>query len=129
MDQRRDEGRMILDSGICTIFKPFDVSYGGVMPDIRYLYHNQYWYGERSFSTAPQWRTEGREELRIDAAIRIFQDRSIAQYDIVVLRQVSDWDEVITGGDTVYRIVRAYHGVDDYRPDLITDLSLEVYKP
>ena len=119
---------MILDAGICSIFRKYDMALSGEMPRPAYALFWKSWYGELSFETSPQWHTEGREELRTDARIRIQQNRDLKQHDIVVLRNIDRFDDR-TAEDSVYRITRAYHGKDDDGPTLITDLSLEVYEP
>lgn len=119
---------MILDNGICTVFRPQDLALSGEMPRPGYQQITQGWYGELSFETAPARPTEGRRELKTDNRIRILQCRAIKQNDVVVLRQLASFADR-AADDAVYRIVRAYHGTDDQTTDLITDLSLEVYQP
>lgn len=40
---------MILDTGICSIFRPEDHAVGGAMPKLRYSLLYKSWYGELSF--------------------------------------------------------------------------------
>lgn len=119
---------MILDSGICTVFRKTDVSEPGAMPTVGYLPIWASWYGELSYETAPTWQTEGRKEQRADERIRVLQCRSIRQNDVVVLEHLASFDERSEGA-TVYKIVRAYHGEDDDGPTMISDLTLEVIEP
>ncbi len=119
---------MILDKGICTIFRKKDIALSGEMPRPVFVVIGKSWFGEDSFETSPARPTEGRKELRTDAKIRILQDRSIRQNDVVLLREVNDWSERTTD-DAVYKIQRAWHGQDDDGPTPITDLSLEVVQP
>ena len=117
---------MILDSGICTIYRKVDISQPGCMPVTGYQLIARGWYKEMSFATSPTWRTEGREEQRADGKIRIWQNRNVNQYDLCVLRDVTDGP---TEDDQLYRITRAYHGTDEDGVDLISDLTLEVVHP
>lgn len=119
---------MILDSGICTVFRKRDVSSPGDMPTVEYLPIWASWYGELSYETAPTWQTEGRKEQRADGRIRVLQCRSIRQNDVVVLEHLASFADRSEGA-TVYRIVRAYHGTDDDGPTEISDLTLEVTEP
>lgn len=118
---------MILDSGICSIFRKEDAALSGEMPRPFYSLIGQGWFGELSFETSPARPTEGRQELKTDARIRILQNRAIRQHDIVVLAEVQDIQDAETA--PVYRITRAYHGADESGATLISDLSLEVYEP
>ena len=120
---------MNLDTGILTVFR---VENGNRMtggkPVRTYAPIYRSWYGELNFETSPSRPTEGREELRIDARVRVHQYRMIRQHDVVVLRaldEMADREET----DTVYRIARAYHGTDPESGFPITDLSLEEYQP
>lgn len=113
---------MILDKGICSIFRKGDTSGAGRMPVSGYALIHQSWYGELSFETSPIYRTQNREDVKTDARIRVLQNRAIANHDVVVLRQCS----TVIDGDVVYEVNRAYHGNDDENGTSITDLSLEV---
>ena len=119
---------MILDKGICTIFRKTDASLPGYKPSAQYTPIWQSWYGEMNFETAPSWQTDGRKELKADGRIRILQNRAIAQNDVVVLEELSSFASR-TAGAPVYQIIRAYHGTDDEGPTQISDLTLEVYTP
>lgn len=119
---------MILDSGICTVFRSTDNSLPGEMPTKTYTPIFASWYGELSFSTAPNWQTEGRKEQQIDKKIRIIQKRDIRQNDVVVLEHIASFAER-SAGSTVFQVIRAYHGQDDDSPAQISDLSLEVIEP
>lgn len=119
---------MILDSGVLSVFRKTDVSAPGEKPSPVYTLIGQSWYGELSFATSPSRPTEGRQELKMDARVRILQDRSIRQNDVAVLyalTEFNDHDPALT----VYRIIRCYHGQDDSGPTQITDLSLEIIQP
>lgn len=101
---------------------------GGETPKPGYQLVGRSWYGELDFETSPARPTEGRRELRTDARIRILQNRGIRQNDVVILRELADW-EGRTAGEPIYKIQRAWHGKDDDGPTPITDLSLEVTRP
>ena len=117
---------MILDSGICTVFRKYDLALSGEMPRPGFAVFWKSWYGELNFETSPQRPTEGREERRTDARIRVQQNRDIRQHDIVVLCNVDRFEDA---EGPVYEITRAWHGKDDGSPAEISDLTLEVYEP
>ena len=119
---------MILDSGICSVFHPQDMSLSGEMPRPGYQLLTVGWYGELSFETAQARPTEGRRELKTDHRIRILQCRAIKQDDVVVLRELASFSDR-SADDVVYRIARAFHGTDEKTAEPISDLSLEVYQP
>lgn len=116
---------MILDTGVCSVFRESDAASPGGMPRHEYTLLTQSWYRELAFETSPAHPTQGRQELKTDARIRILQDRRIKQNDIVALYQA---DSPRNGAPT-YRVTRAFHGTDDDSPTPITDLTLEEYTP
>lgn len=120
---------MILDSGICTIFRGTDAALPGEMPAPTYTVLGRSWFGEVSFESSPSRPTEGRQEKRTDNKIRILQNRAIRENtDVVILRDLDRFADR-QPEDEVYLIIRAYHGTDDDGPTPITDLSLEVTRP
>ena len=119
---------MILDTGICTVFRATDGAEPGGKPLPVYTLLAKSWYGEINFETSPQWQTDGRKSQRTDTRIRILQNRGLRQHDVVVLMDVNALREV-PEGVPVYEITRAYHGEDDAGPTKITDLTLEVHTP
>jgi len=119
---------MILDSGICTVFRETDTSEAGAMPTIGYTPIWCSWYKELSYETTPAWPTDGRKEQKADGRIRILQDRAIAQDDVVILEQLAAYKDRSQGAK-VYKVIRAYHGMDDDGPTQISDLTLEVMTP
>ena len=121
-------GSMILDKGICTVFRKEDTSSAGDMPSWGYTRIGGSWYGELSFSSRPVWQTEGRKELKVENKIRILQDRQIRENDIVVLEDLTAWANKSSGA-VVYDIVKVWHGIDDDGPTPVTDLTLEVVSP
>ena len=118
---------MILDSGICSVFSVWDANGTGAagnMPIKTYALFYQSWYGELSFETSPAYPTDGRNEKKTDARIRVIQNRNIKQNDVAVLEQINSFNQRTT---QTYRITRVYHGQEDGM--LISDLTLEVYEP
>lgn len=113
---------MILDKGICTVYRKENTAAPGAMPVWTDVAYHVSWYGELSFETREARPTENREEVRCDARIRVLQNRRINNHDRVELRQPD-------GESLVYEVTRAYHGVDDESGELISDLSLEVIEP
>lgn len=120
---------MILDSGVCTVFRKVDMALSGEMPRPSYQPIFQGWFGVLSHETVPARPTDGREVTRTDEKIRIIQCRFLTQNDVVVLAPISCYEDAIKCGAPVYRINRAYHGPDDDGAGLITDMDLEVYRP
>lgn len=112
---------VLLDTGICTIFRKVDVSEPGGMPTFAYKLKTKAWYGQLDFATEQEWPTEGREESEIAARIRILQDRQLSNHDAVVLADVDEIDDYVQ----VLEVTRAYHGHDDDSGELITDLTLK----
>ncbi len=110
---------MTLTDGICTIFAKRDVSGKGEMPRFEYDKKSQSYYGELDFATDGTWTTQGREDVVIDARIRILQDRTVTKNDVVVLSDVES-----TKGAERYEIERAWHGRDEESGMLVSDLSL-----
>jgi hypothetical protein len=116
---------MILDAGICTVFRKTDISKRGNMPKYEYKPISKHWYGELQFETSPANPTDGREEVQTDARIRIVQNRQLNNHDMVVFANTNNIDDVIKA----YEITRAFHGRDDESGELITDLTLRRVKP
>lgn len=116
---------MILDKGICSIFRKYDAAEGASMPVWAYELIHQSWYGELDFATAEIRPTEYREEIKADARIRIHQNRSINNHFVVVL----DKDAVMDEGKERYEVTRAFHGTDQDSGEPITDLTLERVTP
>ena len=112
---------MQLDRGICTVYTQTDISASGGMPRYERRIKAQSYYGELSFETSPQWPTEHREETKTAARVRILQSRGVTKDYVAELHDFTDDAEDVR----VYRITRAYHGVDDESGEKITDLTLE----
>ena len=113
---------MILDKGVCTIYRKKNTAAPGEKPRYADTPYWASWYGELDFETNQARPTEAREEVRTDARVRILQNRKINNHDRVKL-------EPLDADALVYEVTRAYHGRDDESGELITDLSLEVYTP
>lgn len=113
---------MILDKGICTVYRKTNTAGAGEMPVYTDVEIHKSWYGELSFETSPGRPTEYREEVQTDARIRILQNRAITNHDRVELVP-------FCGEPCVYEVTRAYHGFDADSAELITDLSLQGVKP
>lgn len=112
---------MILDDGICTVFEPVDITPPGGMPVHGYRKKHQGWYEELDFATAQDWPTDDREEKKVDARIRMLQNRGITNKDVVVL---ADTDTVEDGMER-YEVIRAWHGHEQETGTPISDLTLE----
>lgn len=119
---------MILDSGICTVFRRQNIALSGEMPRPGFQLVGQSWFGELNFETSPNRPTEGRRELKTDARVRILQNREIKQDDVVVLRELPEYEQR-EADEPVYRITRAWHGTDESGTTPVSDLSLEVIRP
>ena len=113
---------MILDCGTCKIYRKTSTTpAGGKKTHTLEEIHESY-YGELSFETAPSRPTEGREETRTAARIRVLQCRGIRNDDVA---ELSPFDG--TAAKTKkYRITRAWHGDDQDSGEPISDLTLEV---
>lgn len=115
---------MILDDGVCTVFAMVDKAPPGGMPNLQPQMKTMAWFGYLDFATAEAWPTEGREETEVTARIRIHQDRSITNKNVVVLQEAN----TITEKMERLEVVRAYHGHDDESGQPITDLTLKAVK-
>lgn len=112
---------MILSDGVCSIFGTVDKSPPGGMPDIGYEMKTMCFFGVLDFATAEAWPTDTREAVQVDARIRILQDRSVTNRDVVVLQEgVYE----VTDDVERYEVTRAFHGHDDESGQPITDLTL-----
>lgn len=111
---------MILDDGICTAFRKVDVAPKGGKPRYEYKALSKHWYKELDFSTVQTFPTDSREEVSVDARIRILQDRQITNKDVIVLGNVPRVTDVLKA----YEVVRAFHGRDDESGEMITDVTL-----
>lgn len=116
---------MLLKDGMITLLRKTDVSDPGSMPRYEDRSYSQSYYAELHFETRPVYPTEGREERRIDARVRMRQCRDIREDDEAAL--CSFHPGALAGKR--YKVVRAYHGEDSESGMLISDLSLEEVSP
>lgn len=110
---------MILDSGMLTVFARVDTSLRGAMPRFEYVKKAQGYYGEMEFASGGVWTTQGRQDMQIDARVRILQDRTITPADVIAL-----CDTEQAQGAALYEIERIYHGRDEESGEMISDISL-----
>ncbi len=103
---------MILDTGMCSVYKITNTAAAGEMPNETLVLITQCWYGELSFESSPVQFTENLEQVEIAQRIRILQNKSIAQKAVVII------------GSDQYQVERLYHGKDDESSELITDMNL-----
>lgn len=104
------------------MYEQRDVSGPGEMPRYERAVKAQSYYGELQFETSPVWPTEHREETKIAARVRILQERRITKGDHAALTPGMPEAEP----ERMYKVVRAFHGIDDENGQAISDLSLEV---
>ena len=106
---------MILDKGICRIYKTENGAPAGNKPIDTLILRCESWYGELDFGSDPAYVTEYREDVETTARVRIHQDRNITTRDAATLSVVPE---------ARFEITRAYHALDDDSGQPITDLSL-----
>jgi len=105
---------MILDKGICSIYKVENIAEPGNMPQYKLKLKYQSWYGELNFETNPV-NAAMQEIVETSARIRIIQNRDINNHNVVIL----------SDDNQQYEVTRAYHGIDEESGELITDLTLK----
>ena len=103
---------MILDSGICKIYRLTNTAGAGNMPNETKALVAELWYGELSYESSPVRNTESQEQVEIATRIRVLRNRSIAEKAIVEI------------GTESYQVERVYNGVDQESGEQICDLSL-----
>ena len=113
---------MILDRGVCKIYRKTSTTTPGGKPTFTEAVIHESYYGELSFETAPARPTEKREETRTAARVRILQRRDIRNDDAAELTPFDGTEAKAVK----YRITRAWHGDDPDSGEPITDLTLEV---
>jgi head-tail adaptor len=107
---------VILDKGICEVYRMEDISEPGGMPKEELVKIHESWFGELDFGSNPEYETQHREDVGVAARIRIHQNREITNLHAVKLS---------TEPDKRYEVTRVYHGRDDESGELISDLSLK----
>ena len=113
---------MILDNGVCKIYRKTNTAGPAEKPVFQNTLIHFSWYAELNFETSQARPTEKREEIQIDARIRILQNRGINNHDTVELYGIAPVP-------VMYEVLRAYHGKDDESGELITDLTLRRVTP
>jgi len=108
----RQDGRMILDTGMCSIYKITNTAPAGAKPKDGLVLISQQWYGELAFGSEPIDHTESLQQVEITQRIRVLQNRSITKKAVVAI------------GADQYQVERLYHGTDNESGERITDLSL-----
>ncbi len=113
---------MILDSGICKIYKMTDTSAAGDMPNETLVQIAECWFGDLSFGSSPVQHTDSLEQVEIARKIRILQNKAVIKKAVVVI------------GSDQYNVERVFHGIESRRAngryieensgELISDLSL-----
>lgn len=116
---------MILDDGICSVFRKVDKAEKGSKPVWGYELVHQSWYKELDFATGETYPTEYREEVQTDTRIRILQNRVINNHYVVV----KDMDGVFDPKKPHYEVTRAFHGQDPDSGEMISDLTLKGVEP
>lgn len=116
---------MVLDSGLCSVFRKVDTTKGVGMPRYEYQLMHQSWYGKLEFATGETYPTEFREEVKCDLRIRITQNDRINNHCTVVMAMQAEMDATAE----YYNVTRAWHGHDTESGELITDLTLERVVP
>ena len=111
---------MLLKDGIATVYARMDVSGPGEAPRYERAVREKCLYAELSFETSPADPTKKRRELRTDTRIRIRQCRAIREEDEVELESFHEE----SGLQTLYRVQRAFHGMDEESGEAISDLTL-----
>ena len=101
---------MILDSGICSVFKRGERAFERVGAS---------WYRKLAFETQPSKENQN-DGTQTGARIRIHEAREVTRGDVLVLRDTA----TLAAFDPCYEVVRAYHGQDDDNGQPITDLTL-----
>ncbi len=106
---------MMIDTGLCSIYKIEDTSEAGGMPVLtaKLPALAEVWYGELGFESNPVFETELQESVEISARIRILQDKRVNRQTLLDLADGKR-----------YKVERAYHGYDEDSKELITDLNL-----
>jgi len=103
---------MILDKGICSIYKITNTAAPGDMPNETLVLIASCWYGELSFESSPIKFTESLEQVEIAQRIRIDRIDSIVNKTVVKI------------GTEQYYVERVYHGTDEDTNVPILDLNL-----
>lgn len=104
---------MILDAGVCSIYTVVNTADSGEKPVDALVLKGKAWYGILNYGTDSEYVTSERQDVVVDAKIRILQDRRVNVLDVVTLANGKRHD-----------VLRVYHGTDDDSGEPISDLSL-----
>ena len=115
---------MILDRGICRIYRRESTTPAGGKPTYTPRLMHESYYGELAFETSPRRPTEAREETETATRVRVLQNRQIKNQDVAELIPFDGND----AKPEYYRITRAWHGTDEDSGMEISDLTLGVYE-
>lgn len=107
---------MILDKGICKVYRLEDISAPGDMPKERLVQFHESWFGELDFASNSDQKTQYREDVITSARIRIYQNREITNLNAVTLS---------TDPEKRFEVTRVYHSRDDESGEPISDLNLK----
>ena len=104
---------MILDKGICEIYRKTDTAPAGEKPAYERVLVYSSWFGDLDFVSVTEAETAGQNTPSIDRKIRVLDNAVISPLMPAKIGQ--DW----------YEIKRVFHGKDDDSGELIADISLQ----
>ena len=104
---------MILDSGICKIYKIANTAGPGEMPNENKVKIAERWFGDLDFSSAPTQYTESLEQIEVSRKIRVLR------VDEIVMKKT-----IVEIGVEAYMVERVYDGTDKESGERISDISL-----
>jgi len=119
VDERTDVN-MILDKGICTLYKVSNSAAAGAMPVQSLTKIADHWFADLEFEAAMFMDTDNSEQILVEKKIRILQNLNVLKGTVIKID--SDY----------YKVVRVYHGKDELifygrsqgSGELISDISL-----
>lgn len=111
---------MILDKGICTLYKVSNSAAAGAMPVQSLTKIADHWFADLEFEAAMFMDTDNSEQILVEKKIRILQNLNVLKGTVIKID--SDY----------YKVVRVYHGKDELifygrsqgSGELISDISL-----
>lgn len=112
---------MILDDGICSIFRAANVAAAGRMPVWGFEPVGQSWFKRRSYSTRASFMREGAEDTTVSLRIRILRNDAVTNHDVVILVPA----DAMLPNVKRYSVINAVHDVDPDSGEAVTDLYLE----
>lgn len=102
---------MLLDAGICIIYRSENAAPSGDMPKEAWAERSQHWYGELTVGVT-RYRAALKDNERADLLLRIWRDRDIRTTDRCMV------------DGALYKINQVQHRTDEDGL-LVTDLELE----